>query len=120
MKGPSQCHRLRVVANHFRNRRKRIYLRLFVVLTPCLRRFSHFLWQPNIKHNKILIAIMLFGFSLIQICFLLLTLCCRLMLNVLVAGKLPLSESAFLNQVTNFLLNFQFFFLSSTAAMYCW
>jgi len=27
--------------------------------------------------------------------------------------------SAFLNHVTNFLLNFQFFFFSSTAAMYC-
>lgn len=28
--------------------------------------------------------------------------------------------SAFLNHVSNFLLNFQFFFFSSTAARYCW
>ena len=38
------------------------------------------------------------------------------------AGKGPFSgaPSAFLNHVTNFLLNFQFFFLSSMAAMYCY
>jgi len=40
-----------------------------------------------------------------------------------VAG-LPLAEvlspSTFLNQVSNFLTNFQFFFFNSTAARYCW